>query len=126
MSIETATTLEQAANVIRRNGWTNCGDFYEENIEQNPEECPVCTLGAIAVAAGEIPGVSWFLSPEALRAAEAVRQYLNLDPKDELSTTPWERINLAIGGWNDNDAENAENVIAALEGAARVERERAA
>jgi hypothetical protein len=126
VSTETADILDEAANVIRRNGWTNCGDYYDEiDVERIPSDCPVCTIGAIAVAAGEEPDQYWRDNAFAVQAAEAVFRHLDLDRTDNLSSNPVERLILAIGGWNDVNAHEPEQVIAALEAAARAERERA-
>jgi hypothetical protein len=125
MSTETAAILDEAANVIERNGWTDCGDFYEGNAEQAPSDCPVCTIGAIAVAAGEEPDQGWRSNAFAVQAAEAVFRYLDLDRSGELSSDPDERLVLAIGGWNDARAGTADQVITALRSAAQAEREAA-
>lgn len=136
MSAETAAILDEAANVIRRNGWTADGDFHEQlygryedddegDIEPIPsDECPVCTVGAIAVAAGREPD-DWCNGGGVIEAMRAVHEYLGLDLEFEGHVDEDRAVLEAIGSWNDNTAPNSEAVIAALEGAARAEREAA-
>ena len=51
MTAETAAVLDEAANVIRRNGWCQ-GFYYDLSVDLPPAECPVCPLGAIGRAMG--------------------------------------------------------------------------
>lgn len=134
MSAETAAVLDEAANVIRRNGWHQGGyfayppGFGTDDIE--PPDCPVCLLGAIGVAGGPGPE-HWYDSPEGRDAALAIGRYLGIDlepdgyPLDFGGDSAIEYMADHVGTWNDWDGREAEQVIAVLEGAARAEREAA-
>lgn len=129
MSAETAAILGEAANVIRRNGWTADGDFHEQLYTRDEdaiaaEECPVCTVGAIAVAAGRDPD-DWCNGGGVIEAMRAVQEYLGLELNFEGHVDEDRAVLEAIGSWNDNWAADRENVIAALEGAALAERQAA-
>lgn len=112
MSAETAAILDEAANVIRRNG-LHAGWYYDEDSGKPPAESPVDVYGAInIVATGDPIGSE---SPhngtaEAFAARSALRRQIG---------TP------SASTWNDAPDRTAEDVIAALEAAARVEREAA-
>lgn len=127
MSAATAAILNEAAEVIRRNGWTTNGDFHEQlytSLEEElaASECPVCTVGAIAVATGREPD-DWCNGGGVIEAIRAVQEHLGLDLKFDGHVDEDRAVLEAIGSWNDNTAANREDVIAALEGAARAERE---
>lgn len=107
MNAETAAILDEAANVIEWNGWTQ-GFYYDASVDLPPAECPVCPIGAIGLAMGAT-------NPKTDRAfgspAEiALERYLGI---------------AAVIDWNDDPDRTAAEVIAALRGAARAERERA-
>ena len=123
MTATIADVLDEAARIIRRNGWANSGDFYDPDWERDASECRVCTLGAIAVALGGDPD-DWGRTPMTVEAAEAVRRFLKLEliEKDYDDQTDKDRLLRTIGRWNDGVAENMPAVIAALEGAAAAER----
>lgn len=136
MSIETAAILDEAANVIRRNGWTTDGDFHEQlfildgdddesdTVPIPADKCPVCTVGAIAVATGREPD-DWCNGGGVIEAMRAVQDYLGLELIFDGHVDEDRAVLEAIGSWNDKTAANREVVIAALEGAARAEREAA-
>lgn len=107
MSIETAAILDEAANVIERNGWTQ-GFYYDLSVDLPPAECPVCPLGAIGLAMGATNPKTdrAFGSP----AEVALEQYLDI---------------VTVADWNDDPERTVTEVIAALRGAARAEREAA-
>ncbi|NUQ98250.1 MAG: hypothetical protein HOY79_17460 [Streptomyces sp.] len=132
MSTETAAVLDEAANVIRRNGWHQ-GDYYNPHTSpgsDDPRSCPVCLLGSIAVAAGQDPE-NWIETSQSRDAALAVGRRLGIDlapggnPIDFDDEHDIEHLACQVGGWNDRDDREAEDVIAVLEAAARAERERA-
>lgn len=115
MSAATAAILDEAADVIRRNGWVQGGYVNRDQLEDGlePANCAVCARGAINLALGGDPENDYFIGvSDAVDAVEA-----------------WLVISGAIGEyvslheWNDDDDRTAEDVIAALEGAARAERE---
>lgn len=108
MNTETADILDEAANVIERNGHCK-GFYYDLSVDLPPAECPVCPLGAINLAMGN-PNPKTdrvFGSP----AEVAMERYLDA---------------ASVADWNDDPDRTAEQVIAALRGAARAEREHAA
>jgi len=135
MSAKTAAILEEAADVIRRNGWHQ-GDYYDPYTygdlnrpdHPNPRSCPVCLLGAIAVAAGADPE-NWVETSQSRDAVLAVGRRLGIDlepggvPLDLQDNRDIEHMACEVGGWNDTDAREAEDVIAVLEAAAKAERE---
>lgn len=132
MSVETAAILSEAANVIRRNGWCQ-GDYYDPYTapgSDDPRSCPVCLLGSIAVATGNDPE-NWIETSESRDAVLAVGRRLGIDlapggvPIDLDDQHDVEHMACAVGGWNDGDDREAEDVIAVLESAARDEREAA-
>lgn len=115
-----APVFARAAEVIKTNGHVK-GRFYEplhvDGTNASPqrpsEECPVCAVGALRVAAGYDPDnglglESWqairFLSP---------RVYSNTTDAD-----PVERI----ADWNDAPERTADEVVAALLDAAEAAR----
>jgi len=114
MSAETAAILDKAADVIERNGWYQ-GSYFNEVAGRAPADCPVCTYGAIHIAAfGEPTPVletEESAMGEANRAVNVLRKYLGIT---------------SVGAvWNDASDRTAEQVITALRGAAQAERERA-
>lgn len=117
MSIETAVVLEEAANVIRRNGWTQDSYVNRDQLEDGlePATCAMCARGAINFALGGDPENDYFRGVE--DAVGAVEVWL------ESSGVLGEFVSLHE--WNDAGSRTAEQVIAALEGAARAEREAA-
>jgi hypothetical protein len=113
MSIETADILDEAANVIERNGHHK-GDYYTDEGGRAPAACPVCTYGAIHVAAfGEPVPTLDTIDADGDAATEAIRSL-----RRHLNTT-------ALGAWNDAPDRTAEQVITTLRSAAQAEREAA-
>jgi hypothetical protein len=110
MSIETADILDEAANVIERNGHHK-GDYLDEVEGKTPAGCPVDIYGAINVASFGQPVLTEDFDPGlAFPARRVMRKHLN--------TT-------ALGAWNDAPDRTAEQVITALRDAAQAEREAA-
>lgn len=119
-AVTVADVLDEAAAVIRRNGWTTITYFRREG-KLPIAECPVCLLGAIGVAVMKAP-VLWDGSPLGLDAARSVIDFI--DAEAELNPRNTDDVNYFIGGWNDAEGRTVDEVLAALEGAARAERER--
>lgn len=108
MSAETAAILDEAANVIRRNG-LHKGSFYDKGSSAPNWSC--CTYGAINIASG---GNSPQATNDAGKLAyAALTKFLGLS----------DGIGDCIADWSDHPDRTAEQVIAALEAAARAERE---
>jgi hypothetical protein len=107
MSTETADILDEAANVIERNGWHR-GFYYDRSVHLPPAECPVCALGAVNVAMGSVDPVrpAEIGSP----AEVALERYLGV---------------ASVADWNDDPDRIAAEVITALRDAAQAEREAA-
>jgi hypothetical protein len=107
MSAKTAAVLDRAADIIERNGHCK-GFYYDASVDLSPAECPVCPLGALALAMGAT-------NPKTDRAfgspAEiALERYLDI---------------VSVADWNDAPDRTPAEVIAALRGAAQAEREAA-
>jgi len=118
MSVETAAILDEAANVIRRNG-LHKGAMFTPAGRKKVEDCPVCTWGALAIAVCGTPDLPTNGElRKVMPVAQALAKHLGLGTAgdDALWTIP---------DWNDNPDRTAEQVIAALESAARAEREAA-
>lgn len=113
MSAEDAAILDEAANIIERNGWWQ--HFYHDPGSHLPMiDCAVCARGAINLAANRrAPNRPTKKSNNALSALE---RYLGISGQSPNS----------VADWNDEPDRTAEQVIAALRGAARAEREAAA
>lgn len=115
MSTETADILDEAANVIKRNG-LHKGDMYAPVGLKPASQCPVCTYGALAVAIHGTPLLNLNRELRELKpAADALALHLGFGT---------ELTEFAIPGWNDDMERTAEQVITALRGAAQAERER--
>jgi len=105
-----AAVLNMAADVIERNGIA-LGEFYVAEQGRDPRDCPVCAMGAIAVAAG--------LHPEAwddegvTSAAEDAAAFL----ADRLGWPDGEAAVTVVGNWNDQ-LKDAARVAAELRAAA--------
>ncbi|MET8864638.1 hypothetical protein ABZW11_17010 [Nonomuraea sp. NPDC004580] len=107
--------LDRAADVIEHNGIAR-NDYYTEHPHKNPRTCPVCALGAIAIAAGFDPS-AWEMADyqggefaPAVAAADALIDFLGLDPDKDYDET--------IGFWSDSLP--PETVVSELRAAARV------
>ena len=115
-TLTVADVLTQAAAVIRRNGWHR-GYFFRQPGGNSPENCAVCAMGAINVVvfgkpvASDVPQ-TWEQTQLGHNSYVAVEQFLNTDK--------------GLGGWNDEAERTVDEVLAALEGAAQAERNRAA
>jgi hypothetical protein len=109
--------LAKAAELIRRNGWHQ-GALYDQSTDAPALLCDraVDTYGAINLAVnGENPA---YYSDLASRAVDALADWL-------VNTGRTEHL-INICDWNDAGGNSVEQVLAALEGAAQSERERAA
>lgn len=96
---EIGQVLERAANIIKEHGWVR-GAFYREGQG-------FCAIGAIRAAAGHDPGTIGAYKPAMQRLATLIGA---LNGKGQTM----------IGNWNDGKATNKEEVIAALQAAARI------
>lgn len=110
LGLSMAAVLNMAADVIERNGIA-LGEFYVAEQGRDPRDCPVCAMGAIAVAAG--------LHPEAwddegvTSAAEDAAAFL----ADRLGWPDGEAAVTVVGNWNDQ-LKDAARVAAELRAAA--------
>lgn len=103
--MSTADTLDEAADIIERNGWTQ-GDYHRPDGSKPPRDWPVDTTGALNLALGaDTP--SHDIQPDS-SAEVALMRYLGIE---------------YVPGWNDAEGRTVEEVIAALRGAAAAERE---
>jgi hypothetical protein len=102
MTAKTAADLRAAADVLRRDGWTQ-GKFHDAETGCH------CAAGALEVAtAADISG-RWLDSVRALSA--------------QLRITPGP---ISVYRWNDDPGRTADEVLAALEAAAEAEEREAA
>jgi hypothetical protein len=104
---QTVTDLRAAADIIERNGWHQ-GNYFLPDDPKPPQECRVCALGAIHVAIHGQPWSPMFDSEQedrTLKAFAAASRFVD---------GPWG----SLVGWNDEPDRTAEEVIAALRGAA--------
>lgn len=99
---DVAVVLRRAADVIRVRGW-------HQGAYQGKDGC-VCALGALNLAAGRLAHSDWFLYPDAGDAAEALRRHLRVNG---LITDQ------SIDEWNDESCRTVDEVLDALEGAAK-------
>ena len=90
---------------VVRNGWTQ-GDYHRPDGSKSPRNWPVDTTGALNLALGA-GTPSYDIQPDS-PAEAALMRYLGIE---------------YVPGWNDQEGRTAEEVIAALRGAAAVERE---
>lgn len=114
MSIETADVLDRAADIIERNGWWR-KSYYDFGAVGSKPKCELacCARGAINLAAnGRTPDRLSNLGEDALHALE---RYLGISGEHPDS----------VADWNDEPGRTVEEVIAALRGAAKAEREAA-
>lgn len=116
--MRTSTVLDFAADVIERRGWAGKKEA-EEHDDPNSydpwglEGGPVCIEGAIIAVLGRGEFQTTY-SVTKCDAYKAVHQYLDLFPGSRLFN------------WNDRPERTQEEVVAALRGAAAVERAREA
>jgi hypothetical protein len=109
-----AAILGRAADVIECNGLAH-GTYFKRQNGLRARDAPVCTLGAIAIAAGAEP-YAWEEAELwkrelalAATAIEAMLDFLGVDPKETRNET--------LASWN--DAHSAGTVIRGLRAAAR-------
>jgi hypothetical protein len=109
-----ADILALAADVIECNGLAH-STYHRRQRGLKAQKAPVCTLGAIAIAAGAEP-YAWEEVDlwrrelaSAVVAIEALLDFLGLDPEEARDET--------LGSWN--DSHSAVTVIRGLRAAAR-------
>ncbi|UBU09999.1 DUF6197 family protein [Nonomuraea gerenzanensis] len=112
LDLAPGAVLARAADIIKANGIAR-NDYYHPDTD-DPRACPVCVLGAIAVACGFHPD-AWNhdnadlpFNP-AYAAADALIDYLGLDPGPAYDET--------VGSWSDDN--DLVRVVAELRAAAR-------
>jgi len=114
MSAETAAVFEEAANVIRRNGFYK-GSMFRLLAGKRAAECPVCTWGALAIAVCGTPELPTNREVrQVLPVVKTLARFLGLGTAGD--DAMW-----TIPDWNDHPDRTAEQVIAALEAAAQAE-----
>lgn len=101
---EIGRVLERAANIIKEHGWVR-GTLYREGQGY-------CAIGAIQAATGHCPGsIGAHAQPTYKPAMQRLATLIGaLNEKGQT----------LIGNWNDSKATNKEEVIAALQAAARI------
>lgn len=102
---QTAADCRAAADVIERNG-LHKGSYYKVDDPTPPEKSPVCSAGAINVAVHGYPWAPTYNSEadcRSMAAFYAVSTHVNA---------------ASVALWNDEPFRTAEEVIAALRGAA--------
>jgi len=118
MSAETAAILDKAADIIERNGWRQ-GPRPEAAPKKRADQYPVDAWDALVLAACKATTARSNKELQlVIPAGRALARFLRLSS----IATPgaW-----TIPDWNDHPGRTAEQVIAALRGAAQAERERA-
>ena len=117
MTATIADVLDEAARILRRNGWHQ-GFYYDRSKKTDGtrfDQCRVCARGAINLASDGPPDNDAL--PGAAEAADALLEWLYLSNRlgDALS----------VADWNDKPGRTVDEVLAALEGAARAEQTKA-
>lgn len=111
--------LLAAADVVCERGLTK-REFADVSATGSLTDCPVCTVGAIAVAAGDDPD-SWN-HYDAIVALLALGEVIGVRPEVDWdvygSEDHAELFMLGIGRWNDVPERTDAEVIAALQAAA--------
>lgn len=107
--MNSADVLDRAAEIIEHNGWAQ-GQYFVPEFGKAPEDCRVCAIGAINVAL-------YAAKPTVLPSQERTFPLS--------SVVEWYLDVYDLAEWNDAKDRTAEEVIAALRGAAADERERA-
>jgi len=115
LELTTPDVLDGAADTIRHDGWHQ-GFFHASGTSR------VCAVGGMNVTCGRY-AYDWE-HDDTRRAMASLVKHLGLRVGSD-EDRDGDALVLAIGRWNDADNRTAEDVIAALEGAARAERERA-
>ena len=112
MSAETAAVLDRAADIVEKNG-LHKGTFASGALIGGgafTDKC-CCARGAINMAAnGNNP---WETSEAGELAHDALCKYLGISG----------RVDQSVADWNDDEDRTADEVLAALRGAAQAERE---
>lgn len=115
-SLDVAGILDEAANIIGRNGLAT-GEFYRpafgDDGAVDARECRVCAYGAIRVAGGSDPDEPFRPGSVGVRAATAFGDHLvGLTGEVPLGDCTDEDLIAVIGGWNDEHTQ--EQVMAEL------------
>ncbi|MFE7120839.1 hypothetical protein ACFU99_35965 [Streptomyces sp. NPDC057654] len=109
---EVAAVLEDAARIIKTNGWYQ-GQYYDFDQAESGtpiRECRVCLVGAINIAADGDPYPSlWDVSDKVVDACAAVRTCLLTDGEPPV-----------LADWNDAPDRTATDVVTLLRDTARV------
>lgn len=115
MTATSAQILRKAAEILPIN--KRCtGEYYEAHAELDPSQCPVCALGAIALAAGcdlddmSLDDPQYGIEDIAVDAARALADELGL--LDEWKG-PGTVVDV-IGRWNDRPTTTDADVLTAL------------
>jgi hypothetical protein len=118
MSAEVAAVLDEAADVIVRNGWRQ-GGYFAPVAGLAHGECPVCLVGAIGVVVAGEPQ-QWRYAVEGRAAVVAVHRYLGFEEDRDPENLDYtlDRVSL----WNDDETTNDTLVVAVLRAAAATER----
>lgn len=112
VSTQVADVLDEAANIIRRNGHHK-GSFCDPNAKAPHRDRACCAYGAVNLAANQRTPQK--LSDIGDLAHDALCAHIGISGMEGDS----------LADWNDAAERTAAEVIAALEGAAAAERERA-
>ena len=113
--------LDKAANIIEANGLAD-GQWYQPTGAKSPLDCPMCTGGALAAAAGFYPMYASNNEPTGAYADAigVLAERLGLDPSRH--KTAQDVLLYGIAPWNDVDGRTAEEVVRELRAAAAEQR----
>lgn len=118
--LKVSEILDKAADIIEHNGLV-AGRWWEPTGNRSPLDCPMCTGGALAVAAGFFPGYAADREPTGAYA-DAVRVLARrLGVGLAQHRTVRDVLLYGIAPWNDADR-TAEEVVRELRAAAEQER----
>lgn len=114
--LKVSEILDRAADVIKANGLV-AGRWWEPVGTKSPLDCPMCTGGALAVAAGFFPGYAAEREPTGAYAdaVGVLAERLGLDPSRY--KTAQDVLLYQIAPWNDS-GHTAEEVVRELRAAA--------
>lgn len=119
--VKPSEILDKAADVIKRNG-LEAGHWYRPVGTKSPLDCPMCTGGALSVAAGFYPAYAADAEPTGAYACaiKALAERLDLAPAKDVPVR--DVLLYEIAPWNDA-GRTAEEVVRELRAAAASERE---
>ncbi|TDB83429.1 hypothetical protein E1264_28540 [Actinomadura sp. KC216] len=118
-ALKVSEILDKATDVIGRNGLV-AGLWYVPTDNKSPVDCPVCTGGALAIAAGFFPDYDGEPSGAYADAVGVLAERLGLDPAQH--ETAQDVVLYGIAPWSDT-VRNADEVVRELRAAAASERE---